>query len=36
MADFFNLKARQQTQASSSKASTTKTENNRLQPWVEK
>jgi hypothetical protein len=38
MADFFNLKARQQAaaQASSSKAPTTKQETNRLQPWVEK
>ncbi|KAI8940319.1 Subunit of heteropentameric Replication factor C (RF-C) [Plenodomus lindquistii] len=38
MADFFNLKARQQqaAQASSSKAPTTKQESNRLQPWVEK
>jgi hypothetical protein len=38
MADFFNLKARQQAaaQASSSKAPTTSKETNRLQPWVEK
>jgi hypothetical protein len=38
MADFFNLKARQQAaaQASSSKSSTSKQEPNRLQPWVEK
>lgn len=38
MADFFNIKARQQlaAQASSSKAPTTKQEPNRLQPWVEK
>jgi hypothetical protein len=38
MADFFNLKARQQAaaQASSSKAPTSKQEPNRLQPWVEK
>ncbi|KAH9879162.1 Subunit of heteropentameric Replication factor C (RF-C) [Plenodomus biglobosus] len=38
MADFFNIKARQQqaAQASSSKAPTTKQESNRLQPWVEK
>lgn len=38
MADFFNLKARQQAaaQASSSKAPSSKQESNRLQPWVEK
>ncbi|KAF9735828.1 Subunit of heteropentameric Replication factor C (RF-C) [Paraphaeosphaeria minitans] len=38
MADFFNIKARQQAaaQASSSKTPTTKAETNRLQPWVEK
>ncbi|CBX95486.1 Subunit of heteropentameric Replication factor C (RF-C) [Plenodomus lingam] len=38
MADFFNIKARQQqaAQASSSKAPTSKQESNRLQPWVEK
>ncbi|KAG9381789.1 Replication factor C protein [Pyrenophora tritici-repentis] len=38
MADFFNIKARQQAaaQASASKAPTTKQEPNRLQPWVEK
>jgi hypothetical protein len=38
MADFFNLKARQQAaaQASSSKTPTSKQEPNRLQPWVEK
>ncbi|KAH3914573.1 replication factor C subunit 2 [Parastagonospora nodorum] len=38
MADFFNLKARQQAaaQASSSKTPTSKQESNRLQPWVEK
>ncbi|KAJ4372216.1 nuclear protein localization protein 4 [Neocucurbitaria cava] len=38
MADFFNLKARQQAaaQASSSKAPTTKQQPDRLQPWVEK
>ncbi|KAH7123598.1 replication factor C subunit 2 [Dendryphion nanum] len=38
MADFFNLKARQQAaaQASSSKVPTTKQQPNRLQPWVEK
>ena len=38
MADFFNVKARQQAaaMASSSKAPTTKQEPNRMQPWVEK
>ncbi|KAH8732812.1 replication factor C subunit 2 [Phaeosphaeriaceae sp. PMI808] len=38
MADFFNLKARQQAaaQASSSKTPSSKQEVNRLQPWVEK
>jgi hypothetical protein len=38
MADFFNLKARQQAaaQASSSKAPNTKQQPDRLQPWVEK
>ncbi|KAJ8115468.1 hypothetical protein OPT61_g2889 [Boeremia exigua] len=38
MADFFNLKARQQAaaQASSSKAPSTKQQPDRLQPWVEK
>ncbi|KAI4617913.1 Subunit of heteropentameric Replication factor C (RF-C) [Alternaria metachromatica] len=38
MADFFNVKARQQAaaKASSSKAPTTKQEPNRMQPWVEK
>ncbi|RMZ66699.1 nuclear localization 4 [Pyrenophora seminiperda CCB06] len=38
MADFFNIKARQQAQAqaSSSKAPATKQDPNRLQPWVEK
>jgi len=37
MADFFDLKARQQQAAqASSKAPTTKQEPNRLQPWVEK
>ena len=38
MADFFNLKARQQAaaQASSSKVPSTKQQPDRLQPWVEK
>jgi hypothetical protein len=38
MADFFNLKARQQAaaQAISSKAPSSKKESDRLQPWVEK
>lgn len=38
MADFFNLKARQQAaaQASSAKAPSTKQQPDRLQPWVEK
>jgi hypothetical protein len=38
MADFFNIKARQQAAATASslKVPTTKQEPNRLQPWVEK
>jgi hypothetical protein len=38
MADFFNIKARQQAAAhsSSSKAPATKQQPDRLQPWVEK
>ena len=38
MADFFNLKARQQAaaEASSAKAPSTKQQPDRLQPWVEK